>query len=146
MAVILKPPEVFKMSIRYLKHVLEDPDYYINNCYDYESLLKVNKDIESAKREISELEKLIYNQIQQAVKVVKYREIIVRRHRQYRGNIEITVYINEYQTIDGERLKKNDMVYSTHKKFKGNEKKQAIAYANELKEKYHHPIVYDNWK
>ena len=75
------------MSIRYLKHVLEDQDYYINNCYDYESLLKVNKDIESAKREIAELEKLIYNQIQQAVKVVKYREIIIRRHQQYRDII-----------------------------------------------------------
>ena len=145
MRLVLKPLGG-SMSIRYLKHVLEDQDYYINNCYDYESLLKVNKDIESAKREIAELEKLIYNQIQQAVKVVKYREIIIRRHQQYRGNIEITVYINEYKTIDGERLNKNDMVYSTHKKFKGNEKKQAIAYANELKDKYHHPIVYDNWR
>ena len=56
------------------------------------------------------------------------------------------MYINEYKTIDGERLNKNEMVYSTHKKFKGNEKKQAIAYANELKDKYHHTIVYDNWK
>lgn len=134
------------MSIRYLKHVLDEPDYYINNCYDYESLLKVNKDIESAKREIAELEKLIYNQIQQVVKVVKYREIIIRRYKPYQGNIELTVFINEYMSIDGDRLPKNEMVYSTHKKFKGTEKKLAIAYANELKDKYHHPIVYDNWK
>ena len=135
---LLKNGWGINMSIRYLKHVLEDPDYYINNCYDYESLLKVNKDIERAKQELAELEKLLYNQIQNAVKVVKYKEIIVRRHKQYKGNIEITVYVNEYQTIDGERLDKNNMVYSTHKKFKGNEKKQAVAYANELKDTCHH--------
>ena len=134
------------MSIRYIQHVVNDPDYYINNCYDYESLLKVNKDIEKAKAELTELEKLLYNQIQQAVKVVKYKEIIIRRHKQYKGNIEITVYVNEYQTIDGKRLDKNDMVYATHKKFKGNEKKQAIEYANELKSKHHLTVIYDNWK
>lgn len=134
------------MSIRYIQHAVNDPDYYINNCYDYESLLKVNKDIERAKQELAELEKLLYNQIQNAVKVVKYKEIIVRRHKQYKGNIEITVYVNEYMTIDGERLDKNNMVYSTHKKFKGNEKKQALQYAEELKNQYHLKIVYDNWK
>lgn len=134
------------MSIRYIQHVVNDPDYYINNCYDYESLLKVNKDIERAKQELAELEKLLYNQIQNAVKVVKYKEIIARRYKPYQGNIELTVFINEYMTIDGERLPKNEMVYSTHKKFKGNEKKQALQYAEELKNKHHLKIVYDNWK
>lgn len=134
------------MSIRYIRNVIDDPDYYINNCYDYESLLKVNKDIELAKQELAELEKLLYNQIQNAVKVVKYKEIIVRRHKQYKGNIEITVYVNEYMTIDCERLDKNNMVYSTHKKFKGNEKKQALQYAEELKNQHHLKIIYDNWK
>ena len=113
------------MSIRYIQHVLSDPDYYINNCYDYKSLIKVSADIERAKKELAELETLIYNQIQNAVRVVKYKEIIVRRHKQYKGNIEITVYLNEYSTLDGERLNKSEMVYSTLKKFRGNEKKKA---------------------
>lgn len=134
------------MSMRYLVRVIDDIDYHVNNNYDYTSLLKINSDIEKAKQEILRLEQMIYNQIQHAVKVVKYREIVVRRYKPYQGNIELTVFINEYMSIDGERLPKNEMVYATHKKFKGTEKKLAISYANELKGKYHHPIIFDNWR
>ena len=134
------------MSIRYIQHVLSDPDYYINNNYDYESLLKVSKDINKAKEELAELEKLLYTQIQNAVKVVKYKDIIARREKKYKGNIELTVFVREYSMVDGVRLNKNNMIYGTHKSFKGNEKKQAIKYADELKDKYHLNIIYDNWK
>ena len=134
------------MSIRYLTRVIDDIDYHVKNNYDYTSLLKINDDIEKAKQEILRLEQMLYNQIQHAVKVVRYREIVIRRYKPYQGNIEITVFINEYMSIDGERLPKNEMVYVTHKKFKGTEKKQAVSYAKELKDKYHHPIIYDNWR
>ena len=134
------------MSMRYLIRVIDDIDYHVNDNYDYTSLLKINDDIEKAKQEILRLEQMIYNQIQHAVQVVRYREIVVRRYKPYQGNIELTVFINEYMSIYGERLPKNETVYATHKKFKGNEKKKAIAYANELRTTYHHPIVYDNWR
>ena len=38
------------MSIRYLTRVIDDIDYHVKNNYDYTSLLKINDDIEKAKK------------------------------------------------------------------------------------------------
>lgn len=134
------------MSIRWLQNVLTDTDYYIKNCYDEKALLKISADIEKARQELKDLEMMIFEQVGKCSQVVEYKEIIVNRRKSYKGGIEITVYVNKYKLLNGERLKKDESIYGTHKRFNGSEKKQAVAYANELKNQYHVNIIYENWR
>jgi hypothetical protein len=134
------------MGLRYLSRYIDDKTYYIAKNCDFNSLMSIQKDIENARKELAQLEMDIFNRVQQIQNIVHYKEIVCIRSKSYKGNIELKVYINEYMAQDGIRLEKTNSVYGTHKQFRGNEKKQAIAYANELKSKHHHPIVFENWK
>ena len=134
------------MGLRYLSRYQDDKEYYITKNCDLKSLMKIQSDIEKAREELKQLEMDIYNRVQRIQNIVHYKEIACNRRKHYKGGIEITVYINEYMTQDGVRLEKTNTVYGTHKSFNGSQKKQAIAYANELKAIHHHPIVFINWK
>ena len=134
------------MSIRWLQNVSSDTDYYIKKNYDQSSLLKVAADIKAARKELDELDLMIYEQMQLATKVIKYNEIRVNRNKSYKGNVEIYVGLYQILTIDGQRLDKSDLIYGSSKKFAGNEKKQAKEYAKELEAKYHCPVIWNNWK
>jgi hypothetical protein len=134
------------MGLRYLSRYADDKDYYITKNCDLNSLMNIQKDIENARKELAQLEMDIFNRVQQIQSIVHYKEIVCRRDKSYKGNIELKVYVNEYMVQDGVRLEKNNSVYGTHKQFKGNEKKQAIEYANQLKDIHHHKIIFQNWK
>lgn len=129
------------MSIRYMQRILDDKSYYITNCYNPTDLLRIQADIVKAREELKEIETLIAQQYNKTQQVIEYKEIIVNRYKPYKGNIDITVYINKYKTLDGVRLDKNDMDHTTHRHFSGKEKKQAFEYANKLKSEYHIPII-----
>ena len=134
------------MSIRYLQNVLSDTDYYINKCYDTKALLKISCDIKAARKELDELEMLIYNQYQCANLVIKYNEVRVRREKRYNDKVEIFVAVYEQYTLNGEKLDKSDFIYNTHKKFTGNEKKAAKEYAGKLQNDFKCPVIFINWK
>ena len=134
------------MSLRHVSRYSEDTKYYINENCELSSLVSIQRDIDKAKAELKALEIAIFERVQQIQSIVHYKEIVCARSKNYKGKVEIKVHINEYMVQDGVRLTKNNFIYGTHKEFNGNEKKVAIAYANELKEKYHHPIVFTNWR
>lgn len=134
------------MSLRHVDRYSQDRKYYIIDNCEMKSLLSIQTDIEKARLELKELEALIFSRVQEIQSIVHYKEIVCNRSKSYKGNIELKVYVNEYMVHDGVRLPKNNFIYGTHKEFKGNEKKAAIAYANELKAKHHHPIVFNNWR
>ena len=133
------------MSLRYMDRILQDKDYYIINQYDIKDLLKLSTDINKAREELKELELLIYDQVQKASATVEYKEIIVNRRKAYKGNIEISVYLNTFKLLDNVRVK-STMVYGTSKQFGGNEKKAALAYAETLRVKHNCKIDLINWK
>lgn len=133
------------MSIRWLKNVIDDKDYYIGKCCDKSSLLKINADIEQARNELKELERMIAERYVMIDRIIEYKEVILQRNKPYRGNVELVVYIRVFKTIDGQRLDKTEMVYGTHKRFKGNERKQAKAYADELSKANHCKIILENF-
>lgn len=129
------------MSIRYMQMVLEDQDYYINNCYNEKDLLRINADILKAREELKELESKVATQYNKITQIIRYNEIIYNRRKCYKGGIELSVSVHTYLTLNGERLKKTEFIYGTNKTFNGNQRKLAEAYAKELKEKYHCNIV-----
>jgi len=135
-----------KMSIRYLQRIIEDKEYYITNNWNENELFKIQADILKAREELKELEAEIAKQYNKTQQIVKYKEIIVSRHKPYRGNIEIIVHVNEFKMLDGVRLDKNEMIYKTHKKFQGNERKHAFEYANQLRKEYPVNIIKRGFK
>lgn len=133
------------MSIRWLRNVIDDKDYYINNCCNKDSLLKINADIEQARKELKELEQLVAERYIMIDRIIEYKEVMFQRNKPYRGNVELVVYVRVFKTIDGQRLDKTEIVYGTHKKFKGNERKLAKAYADELSKANHCKIISENF-
>jgi hypothetical protein len=143
--VAILPPLRCEMSISYLKYVNENMDYYINQSTDEKDLMRTYEKITEARKELDEMERRIYLRINEIQNIQKYKEIVVRRNKNWSGKVDIFVGVFEYKSLDGERVG-NSYSIGKHEKFNGNEKKKAIEFANELKATYRIPVVFENWK
>lgn len=112
-----------------------------------DSVIRLQRAIETAKKEIAIMESKLYNQVQLLQTMQTTRQILITRRaeRWGKGKVEITVRVNEIKTLDS-GYSYTDHIYKTYQKFNGNQKKDAIAYAQELKKKYNCEIVKENWK
>lgn len=140
------PPLRCKMSISYLKYVNEDMELYIDGSTDEKDLMRTYEKIVVARKELDEMERRIYHRINEIQNIQKYKEIVVRRNKNYSsGKIEITVGVFEYKTLNGERVGSSYSI-GHHEKFNGNEKKKAIEFSEKLKKESHLLIRFENWK
>jgi hypothetical protein len=134
----------------------EHNDYSLNRLYntsekeiseiiDIKDILKIESYCKEAEEAIKAIRQKLFEQTQrlQEIKIEKY--ILIRRRADwYNKRIEITVFVETKKILAD--YESTDMIYNTHQKFNGNQKKQALQYAEELKKQYNLKIVKENWK
>jgi len=116
----------------------------ISKIVDMKDVEYIENACKESIKAIENIRKELFNQVQNLQEMRIEKQIIVRRRKEYRGNIEISVYIN-HKHILGNYIKE-DMQHQTYKRFNGKEKKAALKYADELKKQYNYIIIKDNWK
>lgn len=122
-----------------------ESDEDISHYMDIKSVESLEEACKEAIEDIQNIRKLLYEQVQKIHNISITKTVQVDRRKTYKNSIEIAVYINELKEIEGHSY--NYRIYDTHKKFKGNEKKQALAYAEELKKQHNiNQIIKNNWK
>jgi hypothetical protein len=126
------------MSFRYLQNIENEPEYYIEKCFDNVALMRLHKELEEAEKLIASFKKRIFDQYQQNTQVVNY---IVIESARYQSNYssDKKVYINisasTVKQFEGKKVKQ-ELIYGTCKKFAYSEMNQSIDYIKSLLLKY----------
>ena len=100
------------------------------------------KDCQDAEKAIKEIRQEIAHQVQQLQRVETTQYISVERIKPYNGNVEVIVKLQIEYTLD----KHTRTDHKDYKRFTGLEKKQALQYAEELRNKYKLGIIKKNWR
>ena len=125
-----------------LRHLYNlDPDY-LKTVLDLKTLMSYEKDCQDAEKAIKEIRQEIADQVQQLQKVETKQFILVERVKPYQSNVQIIVKLHIEHKL-GDTVRSD---YKDYKKFTGLEKKQALAYAKELRQQYKLGIVRKNWR
>lgn len=126
------------------RRLYETTNKQIDELLTIDDIMNVENYCKEAEADIAIIRQKLYEQINklQSIRTEKY--IMVRRYDRWKGPIEISVYLEESKEIDG--YKRTFMEYGTFQKFNGAQKKKALEYAEELKNKFNIKIVKENWK
>ena len=114
----------------------------IKETLTLENLMKYEKYCKEALQEIATIRQEIADQIPKLQEVQTKKYISVERRKEYDGKVKVYVKLATEHKLDA--YVSND--YSNYKTFSGNEKKQALEYAETLRKKYGYGVIKKNWK
>lgn len=126
------------MTLKYIARIEDSEDYFINNNYKLNDLLKLDAELEEAQKVISIYRSRIamqYNKATQTVETIKITA--TRKKNDYSSDKKVKIVIQSriYKMLDGVEVS-NNHIYGDHKEFSYQDKSEALLHVYTLLKKY----------